>query len=709
MALKRDVTSNMPEPRKSIQQLAVSNIFKIFRDSDPTGSVLRTWFKHFDQDGNMLITFSEFCEGFTKLGHAGVNVVELFRDIDKDGSGELCLDEIDSHMASIWNTFQLWCVKSFESIRELLMTLSGGGQTMDKPTFVEGLQRCGWNMDFEEVMFDAMDTAGVGQLTNAHFKWFIHSKKQHDRKEQAKQRCLWEQNKRQKSKHKRMHALHSFKTLLTQRFSSMLRAWFRLIDADESMTVSKAELFTACGKLGWLGDCRALWQALDADDSGLTTLEELDLQAALQLAKIKLFFETKFGSASQAFKAFDRFNAKKLKCSEWVGSLKGHGYTSPGVADLFHAFDREGRKFIVEENILFLDRWRPPPHLICNPNERAATVFKDALLRVYHCHLKAWRQCLDKDGSNRVSWQEFCDAAEKVKFVGDLAGAWRFMDSDFSGFITLHEVDASSSNTLMNFKSWAEKEFGGVRAAFGVFDEDSSNDVSRKEFRRACRSFGFDGDCDSIFSAFDVDGQGTLSSSEVSFLDEWEVTADEIAEAQQEYYILQEANRQHSKVNEIRPYRTEGPGPGAYDIRHSMGKKANDPISRSAGACRIGSRKPWQKLKLVQDYQASKDIRPAGTDYDVPAAINKIMKRQPSCSFSTRTEPRFRNETKNMPSLVPGPGHYQSKVESDRGPKWSFAGRHLVVAHPLERDLFRKITREPPPRTMKVGLPGYQP
>merc|ERR1719487_1156625 len=101
----------------------------LFRNSDPDKSVLRTWLRHFDPDANMIVTFDEFLQGCLHVGYTG-DVVELFRSIDTDGSGELGLDEIDGKVANLWSTFRLWSVQSFESIRDMLKQLSGGAQTL---------------------------------------------------------------------------------------------------------------------------------------------------------------------------------------------------------------------------------------------------------------------------------------------------------------------------------------------------------------------------------------------------------------------------------------------------------------------------------------------------------------------------------------------------------------------------------------------------
>merc|ERR1719482_2336447 len=79
----------------------------------------------------------------------------------------------------------------------------------------------------------------------------------------------------------------------------------------------------------------------------------------------------------------------------------------------------------------------------------AAAAFKRCLLANYKNGLKGWRQCLDQDNSNRVSFLEFETAAKKMRFSGDVAGAWKFLDDDLSGFITLAEIDEECNDILV--------------------------------------------------------------------------------------------------------------------------------------------------------------------------------------------------------------------------------------------------------------------
>merc|ERR1719456_1528909 len=109
--------------------------------------------------------------------------------------------------------------------------------------------------------------------------------------------------------------------------------------------------------------------------------------------------------------------------------------------------------------------------------------------------------------------------------MGDVAGAWRHFDTDFSGFITLQEIDSQAHEVLMEFKRWADEEFGGVKPAFMLMDKDKSKQVSFREFRSACRHFGFEGDVQRLYENLSLSPsrEQMLQFEEVAFLDHWEV------------------------------------------------------------------------------------------------------------------------------------------------------------------------------------------
>jgi hypothetical protein len=139
------------------------------------------------------------------------------------------------------------------------------------------------------------------------------------------------------------------------------------------------------------------------------------------------------------------------------------------VKPLYQGLDFEGHKFVTAEDFEILQNWKPPAFLSAADNPSAAEEFKKCLIEEYGNYLKAWRHCLAPDAHNRCIWTEFEDACRKLHFDGDYAGAWRVLDKDLSGYITLGELDAEANETLLSFRLWAHEEFGNVASAFNAF------------------------------------------------------------------------------------------------------------------------------------------------------------------------------------------------------------------------------------------------
>ena len=117
---------------------------------------------------------------------------------------------------------------------------------------------------------------------------------------------------------------------------------------------------------------------------------------------------------------------------------------------------------MIQHDIQFMDEWDPPEWLLEDPSEKDAFDFVQMMADRERDLVRAWRKILDKDGSNRVSWFEFKEAAKRLNFRGNTAAAWRYLDHDLSGYITLREIEPQAHFDLMEFKAFAENEFGSV-------------------------------------------------------------------------------------------------------------------------------------------------------------------------------------------------------------------------------------------------------
>jgi len=283
---------------------------------------------------------------------------------------------------------------------------------------------------------------------------------------------------------------------------------------------------------------------------------------------------------------------------------------------------------------------------------------------------------MDKDNSNSCNWYEFIEAAKKIKFAGDVPGAWCAFDFDLSGEISLKEIDPEAYRLLLEFKIWADTEFGGVRPAFKTIDADKSNQINFREFRSACRSFGFKGDILGLFESLDQTGnKHVLVLDEVAFLDEWDPTEDsDLCPVD----VDAEAPDEPSQKSDLASRRAT-PGPGAYSIDSSFAAGPTVPGARHRGAFSFGQRlrKAWSKPRIGPDKydahtdcsrQMTKQRRPAwsfgGRDGPPPQTLHVVPSMMPqstrrgsatstSLQFSSSAAGGARGDgSQNLPSVV---------------------------------------------------------
>eukprot|EP00747_Dinoflagellata_sp_TGD_P219923 gnl/TRDRNA2_/TRDRNA2_91946_c0_seq2.p1 gnl/TRDRNA2_/TRDRNA2_91946_c0~~gnl/TRDRNA2_/TRDRNA2_91946_c0_seq2.p1 ORF type:complete len:637 (+),score=119.97 gnl/TRDRNA2_/TRDRNA2_91946_c0_seq2:61-1911(+) len=576
---------------------------------------------------------------------------------------------------------------------------------VNQDVFAAAINRLGWTDGFESILFDSLDIEIAGKISVANLKWLETEKKRQRRKEMAKRQAMHNNMKRINERKAALELLASFKSLLKRKYGHFVRAWRSVLVQDDSMVLKRHDLYKAAVDLGWVGDVRLLWKALDKDDSGIVTIEELDARSAESLAHFRIFIGQRFGSAAAGFKALDKYHTKSLHFPEFVAACKSFGFDRPSKS-LFQSLDWGNNKRIVEDDILFLDRWSPSLFLVAKPNAQAAEELKMLLLKVYKHYLKAWRAVLDLDNSNSCNWEEFESACKKINFSGDVAGAWRHLDDDFSGFITLAEIDKEASGTLLVFKQWADAEFGSVKSAFSVFDNDNSGEISYREFRRACRQYGFDNDVHGLFHALDVEKNGVLGTEEVVFLDEWDLRVDQGSEADEEQRgdskaQIKQLKGHKSYGGDLIEYSTVTPGPGAYSLPTTIGsvhdapmvtqaRFAVAPAYNAAPAYSIRRRLPANKLLpgITKDDVA----RPAPNCYnDGPgwsARSDRIAK--PNWTFGGAA--RESNSHVSAPSKYPGPGTYMmqpthgARSVGAAGVAHSCSPRRPLRVHPLFRE-----------------------
>lgn len=663
-------------------------------------SALKAWFKYFDQNQNGRVSEEEFRDGMSRLRYAG-SVEGLWADMDPESSGEITLDEICAQEAQLWNQFRKFCGTSFDNPRDMISRMKqaanakvchGEEHLIRANEFVTGLRGCGWQQVQELLLFEALDQRSEGVIGPRDLKWLeveVHRNKQ---KQEARQKSVGLSGRKQAASRMSQAALNDFKAFLRHSFGPIYHGWRRCLDADGSMTVTRADLFKVCRVINWKGDVRALWKALDFDLSGITTLEELDPQCAQLLAHFKTWAEGQFGPKPSAmlWKAFDRQRKRKLSHQQFANECKAHGFENQ-LKTLSGWLDWRNQKFIEIEDLGFLDTWRPPPWLVAKPNPDAADQLRRLLKQKYGHSLKAWRAVMDKDNSNSCNWHEFTDAAKHIKFPGDVAGAWLALDEDLSGFISLNEIDRNANSALVEFRQWAVEEFGSVAMAFKMLDTDHSNELTYTEFRFAVRNYGFAGDLPVLFENLDQGRSQRLEFREVAFLDGWQVPQDDLPagmsnDCTDATWTMSQSQDPISAGESLLPdFWTSGPGPGAYDMSSGFGAMPWAPCAKHGGAFSFNRRGEWLKV--------AKSIGPAHYDL-APEKVDEVQKRRkPAWSFGSQARPAAIRAVSTPPMRAsPGPGAYEAKT-SFNGPLFSMGTRRGGRLHPLQRPCSQRSDR----------------
>lgn len=383
----------------------------------------------------------------------------------------------------------------------------------------------------------------------------------------CKRRMEWKQQAYRKS----LAARITFIRHLKNKYGNEVRAWRRALDPDCKFVFTLKSLRRYCSSVDLQVDIQALWKSLDKDDDGGFRLEELCVRASLVLAGFQDWAKSHYESCAGCWDCprMDAARAKpqqgingtwasikKMLSNAFGDALSEMGW--PGAADpktrqvLLSSLDYLGCGFISRTDLEWLDKWVPPEFLtVQGPDYEALAELRKLMLGIYERPLRAWRNLLDLDNSNHVSWTEFSRACDVLKFHGNRGGAWCALDADYSGAISMDEFDLPSAQLLASFKEWSEKNFGSVELAFKTLDPSGVGTITYQDLKRACHRLRWQGDVKQLYECLDCDdrakefGTKTMSLKEVGFLDTWEDS--QSAEQQAEEHVVCDALSKTSK------------------------------------------------------------------------------------------------------------------------------------------------------------------
>lgn len=155
-------------------------------------------------------------------------------------------------------------------------------------------------------------------------------------------------------------------------------------------------------------------------------------------------------------------------------------------------------------------------------------------------------------------------------------------------------------------------------------DTDKTNGLNLREFRSACRSYGYQGDIVQLFTCLDQHGpRNMLAHDEVAFLDNWDILDDptDLTAVPLEAVAAPEGVITASKFETL--------GPGSYTLDSCFGAQPWTVGARHGGSFSFGAKGPIHYVKPT--------VGPV--DYQPTDGWSSARHRKPSWAFGDNRGP----------------------------------------------------------------------
>eukprot|EP00929_Paragymnodinium_shiwhaense_P116402 TRINITY_DN8590_c0_g1_i1.p1 TRINITY_DN8590_c0_g1~~TRINITY_DN8590_c0_g1_i1.p1 ORF type:complete len:1661 (-),score=510.83 TRINITY_DN8590_c0_g1_i1:48-5030(-) len=136
---------------------------------------------------------------------------------------------------------------------------------------------------------------------------------------------------------------------------------------------------------------------------------------------------------------------------------------------------------------------------------QGARGFKELLKRRFGTVTAAWRVFLNRDGSGRLGFCEFCQVCRDMGYGGNVKALWTELDTDEGGFISLDELDHEAAVALGTFRKYLIAKFGGTLQGWHFLDVDKNHRLDAHEFEERLSAMQFEGDAMKLFKYLQTD------------------------------------------------------------------------------------------------------------------------------------------------------------------------------------------------------------
>jgi len=349
---------------------------------------------------------------------------------------------------------------------------------------------------------------------------------------------------------------------LVTRFGSIFGAWRQALDLDGNGRLSFGELCIALRRLGYGGNVKELWHALDTDSDGFVMLDDLDPKVGEEITSyrklvleqypnmLSVWCESLIGKGSEGDIGQINFSTFSKHCEAigWSGDARSLfrnlvGDSSRRLMTLHdfdvqasHAMNRGDMEMISEtkpeteilkmsfderQEQCFSQRWsRMNAKIDRSELERKTTEYKSKdkasqcaeslrfqLKSRYGTLTAGWRHGLDVNGLGKVTFGQFCIAMRKLGFSGSIKNMFDGLDVQRKGSITLRELDPESDEIIKEFRTMLLEKHGTYIKGWKAMDTNGNGSLEIDEMEEACESFNYTKDPKQLFKLL-LEGPG---------------------------------------------------------------------------------------------------------------------------------------------------------------------------------------------------------
>lgn len=260
----------------------------------------------------------------------------------------------------------------------------------------------------------------------------------------------------------------------------MLLAWIKGLDIYSSGTVNEAAFCKACEKVGYSRDPKKLFQTL-IPEAGRPFISLKD-------------FDTK------AFNALSRGDFRMIsEASEHAPNEK------KPLEMTFNERQENGFFFKIQKSWdqAHRDEYSKACKLACPTKYAIDTVeeFEHLCTRNYGTIIGAWRNCLDRDGNGKLTFNEFCIACRILGYAGDLKALFRSYDRTKKGYILLKDIAPEADELVKSFLQLLAERYQTIDNAWRMgFHKDPHDSIDKDSLKEAVEAMGYEHDSEKLFN-----------------------------------------------------------------------------------------------------------------------------------------------------------------------------------------------------------------